>query len=225
MKGRKGSDDEGGRPLAAAGPLAGAMPAGTVVTPIAAAIDLYPTLADLAGIERVGDKPFDGISLAPWLLGKGGDAPDRVLFQHWAGRASARDQRYRLDAAGQLSTWSTDPRQTKNIAAEHPRSRSGSRRRSLAGSATCSPSFLAAGRPAVPGRLRRVPPDRAAGPRRRPARRREAERSRPELLLLHALDEPRTTASPGRSRSTPPAATRRSSTTRARRPTWGRSWN
>ena len=73
-----------------------------MVTPVAAAVDLYPTLMELAGIDRVGDRPFDGISLAPWLLGEGGDAPDRVLFHHWAGRTSARDQRYRLDAAGAL---------------------------------------------------------------------------------------------------------------------------
>jgi hypothetical protein len=67
----------------------------------------------------MSEKPFDGISLAPWLLGKGGDAPDRVLFQHWAGRTSARDQRYRLDAIGQLFDMVEDPRQTKNIAADH----------------------------------------------------------------------------------------------------------
>jgi arylsulfatase A-like enzyme len=119
MKGMKGSVDEGGvrSPLLVRWPAR--VPAGTVVTPVAAAVDLYPTLADLSGIECMSEKPFDGISLAPWLLGKGGDAPDRVLFQHWAGRTSARDQRYRLDAIGQLFDMVEDPRQTKNIAADH----------------------------------------------------------------------------------------------------------
>ncbi|HZU38734.1 MAG TPA: hypothetical protein VFA18_22595, partial [Gemmataceae bacterium] len=74
----------------------------------------------LAGIARVGDKPFDGISLAPWLLGKDAPTPDRILFQHWAGRTSARDQRYRLDAAGQLFDLTKDPGQQHNIAAEQP---------------------------------------------------------------------------------------------------------
>jgi hypothetical protein len=120
MKGRKGSTDEGGVRL----PLLVRWPAkvrpGTVVTPIAAAVDLYPTLIDLAGVARVGDKPFDGISLAPWLLGKDAPTPDRVLFQHWAGKVSARDQRFRLDAAGQLFDLTKDPGQQKNVAADQP---------------------------------------------------------------------------------------------------------
>jgi hypothetical protein len=45
---------------------------------------------------------------------------NRVLFQHWAGRVSARDQRYRLDATGQLFDMLTDPNQTKNIAGDKP---------------------------------------------------------------------------------------------------------
>ena len=120
MKGRKGSTDEGGvrSPLHVRWP--GKVKPGTVVTPIAAAVDLYPTLIDLAGISRVGDKPFDGISLAPWLLGKNPPAPDRVLFQHWGGRVSARRSGIRLDAAGQLFDMTNDPGQQRNVAAEHP---------------------------------------------------------------------------------------------------------
>ncbi len=120
MKGRKGSTDEGGvrSPLHVRWPTK--IKPGTVITPIAAAIDLYPTLIDLAGIARVGDKPFDGISMAPWLLGKGGDAPDRVLFNYWAGKPSARDQRYRLDPSGQLFDLTQDSGQKRNIAAEQP---------------------------------------------------------------------------------------------------------
>jgi arylsulfatase A-like enzyme len=120
MKGHKGSTDEGGVRL----PLLVRWPAkvkpGTVVTPIAAAVDLYPTLIDLAGVARVGDRPFDGISLAPWLLGKAAPTPDRVLFQHWGGRVSARDQRFRLDAAGRLFDLTADPGQQRDVAAEQP---------------------------------------------------------------------------------------------------------
>jgi arylsulfatase A-like enzyme len=120
MKGHKGSTDEGGvrSPLHVRWP--GKVRPGTVVTPVAAAIDLCPTLLDLTGVRRAGDKPLDGISLAPWLLGKGGPPPDRVLFQHWAGRVSGRDQRYRLDTAGQLFDLTADPGQAKNVAAAHP---------------------------------------------------------------------------------------------------------
>jgi arylsulfatase A-like enzyme len=120
MKGRKGGTDEGG----VRSPLFVRWPAkikpGTVVTPVAAAVDLYPTLIDLAGVKRAGDKPFDGVSLAPWLLGADKPAPDRVLFQHWNGKTSARSQRFRLDAAGQLFDIPADPGQQKDVAADHP---------------------------------------------------------------------------------------------------------
>ena len=120
MKGVKGSTDEGGvrSPLHVRWP--GKIKPGTVVTPVAAAIDLYPTLLELAGVARAGDKPLDGVSLAPRLLGGGDAPPDRVLFQHWNGRVSARDQGFRLDATGQLFDMTTDPNQTKNVAADHP---------------------------------------------------------------------------------------------------------
>jgi arylsulfatase A-like enzyme len=120
MKGIKGSTDEGGvrSPLLIRWP--GKVKGGTVVTAIAGAVDLYPTLIDLAGIKRVGDKPFDGISLAPYLFDADVKPQNRVLFSHWVGRVSARDQRYRLDNTGQLFDMQTDPHQTKNVAAEHP---------------------------------------------------------------------------------------------------------
>lgn len=120
MKGHKGSTDEGGvrSPLHVRWPTQ--IRPGTVITPIAAAVDLYPTLSDLAGVARVGDKPFDGISLAAWLLGKGAPIPDRVLFQHWAGKVSARDQRFRLDSSGRLFDLAKDPGQQQVVAADHP---------------------------------------------------------------------------------------------------------
>jgi arylsulfatase A-like enzyme len=121
MRGQKGSPDEGGVRSPLVLRWSGKVKPGTVVTPIAGAIDLYPTLIDLCGIKRVGEKPFDGISLAPWLLGKNDPPPDRVLFSHWNGRTSARDQRFRLDATGQLYDMVSDPNQTKNVATDHPK--------------------------------------------------------------------------------------------------------
>jgi len=120
MKGRKGSTDEGGvrSPLHVRWP--GQIQAGTVVTPIAGAIDLAPTLLALTGVESVATKPFDGLDLSPWLLGKGGAPPDRVLFQHWAGKISARSQRYRLDATGKLYDLVNDPGQSREVTADQP---------------------------------------------------------------------------------------------------------
>ncbi len=122
MKGRKGSTDEGGvrSPLLMRWP--GRIPAGRRVSRIAAAIDLLPTLADLAGIDLTRGKPLDGVSLKPLLLGDG-DAvaawADRTIFSHWRGRVSARTQRYRLDHQGRLFDMLEDPGQRRDVSAAH----------------------------------------------------------------------------------------------------------
>ena len=78
MKGRKGSTDEGGvrSPLLIRWP--GHIAPNTKVTQIAAAIDLLPTLATLTGIPQVGNKPLDGRSLTPLLLGEKTEWPERA---------------------------------------------------------------------------------------------------------------------------------------------------
>jgi arylsulfatase A-like enzyme len=119
MKGRKGSTDEGGvrSPLLVRWP--NHIKAGSIIKPIAAAIDLHPTLLDLAGVKAVNPLPFDGDSLAPLLFGKTDKTPDRMLFQHWAGKISARTRQYRFDAVGKLFDMSADPAQTKDVSADH----------------------------------------------------------------------------------------------------------
>ena len=123
MKGRKGSTDEGG----VRSPLIIRWPAkikpGTTIEPIAGAIDLLPTLADCAGIEIGGNKPLDGVSLAPLLTGPEGkdwQHADRVIFSHWKGKVSARSQQHRLDLKGALFDLATDPGQRKDVAREYP---------------------------------------------------------------------------------------------------------
>src|SRR5438034_9198867 len=65
MKGRKGSTDEGGvrAPFLIRWP--GHIPAATRIRQIAGAIDLLPTLADLAQIPTTRAKPLAGVSLQP----------------------------------------------------------------------------------------------------------------------------------------------------------------
>ncbi|RMG32739.1 MAG: N-acetylgalactosamine 6-sulfate sulfatase [Planctomycetota bacterium] len=111
MKGRKGSTDEGGVRAPMFIRWKGHIPAGRTVRPIAAAIDLLPTLADLAGIPVHTAKPLDGVSLAPLLLDEPDDWPDRMIFSHWRGRVSVRTQRWRLDHAGHLFDMPADPGQ------------------------------------------------------------------------------------------------------------------
>lgn len=120
MKGRKGSTDEGGvrSPLHVRWP--GHIKPGTRVTQIAGAIDLLPTLATMCDVKPVGTKPLDGRSFATLLLGGAVEWPDRVIYNHWNGRVSARTQRFRLDADGKLFDMVTDPNQTKDVTADHP---------------------------------------------------------------------------------------------------------
>jgi hypothetical protein len=120
MKGKKGSTDEGGvrSPLFIRWP--GTIKAGINVAQIAGAIDLLPTLADMAGIPVTGEKPLDGISLKPLLLEMPGNWPDRMLFHHWSGSTSVRTQRYRLDHTGALFDMKADSQQKRDISAEQP---------------------------------------------------------------------------------------------------------
>lgn len=117
MRGRKGSTDEGGvrSPLLVRWP--GHIRPQTQVTKIAGAIDLLPTLAELAGIPVKSDKPVDGLSVAPLLLGTPHKTDsDRMIFSHWNGKVSVRTQDHRLDAAGRLYDMVNDPGQQRDLA-------------------------------------------------------------------------------------------------------------
>jgi len=120
MKGKKGSTDEGGVRAPFVIRWSGHIPAGTRVPQIAGAIDLLPTLADLAQVPVVSTKPLDGVSLKPLLLKTAKDWPDRMIFTEWVGKTSIRTQRYRLDTANALFDMVADPQQDHNVASEHP---------------------------------------------------------------------------------------------------------
>jgi len=121
MKGRKGSTDEGGVRVGCFVRWPRGIEAGRKISQIAGAIDLAPTLAELCGASRVGDKPLDGRSLKPLLTGEVADWPDRVILSAWRNNISARNQQYRLDAAGRLFDMAADPGQRRDCTAEHPR--------------------------------------------------------------------------------------------------------
>jgi arylsulfatase A-like enzyme len=127
LKGSKGSTDEGGvrSPLLIRWP--GKIAAGKRIPQIAAAIDLLPTLAELAGIPMTNDKPLDGLSLEPLLVPSNSDVPpelsDRVIFSHWNGRISATSGRFRLDHTGKLYDVLKDPGQRRDVSRQHPQIR------------------------------------------------------------------------------------------------------
>ena len=120
MKGRKGSTDEGGVRVPCLVRWPGRIKPGMQIPQIAGAIDLLPTLADMAGIPVVGTKPLDGTSLKPLLLRQGKNWPDRMIFSNQRGRVSVRTQRYRLDNTGKLFDMKTDPGQYNDISKDKP---------------------------------------------------------------------------------------------------------
>jgi hypothetical protein len=116
MKGRKGSTDEGGvrSPLIIRWP--DAIDAGKQISRISAAIDLLPTLTDLAGIPRTNSAQLDGVSLKELLLADPADWQDRMIFSHWNNRVSVRTQQFRLDWQGKLYDMPVDPGQRHDVA-------------------------------------------------------------------------------------------------------------
>ena len=116
MKGRKGSTDEGGvrSPLLMRWP--GHIAPGRLVSQIAGAIDLLPTLTELAGVPVHGNKPLDGQSLRSILDGTMPAIAGRTLFSTWSGKVSVRTQQFRLDDSGKLFDMTADPGQTRDVA-------------------------------------------------------------------------------------------------------------
>ena len=124
MKGRKGSTDEGGvrSPLFVRWPKR--IAAKTKVAPISSAVDIMPTLMEMAGIDSNPTKPLDGMSLQPLLIPDSNKAkqeawPDRILFSYWNKKLSVRNQRFRLDHKGKLFDMVNDPKQTTSVNDSH----------------------------------------------------------------------------------------------------------
>ena len=120
MKGKKGSTDEGGvrSPLFIKWP--GKIQGEKNIKEISAAIDLLPTLIDLAGLEVVPEKSLDGKSLKPLILEQNPEWQDRLIFNHWRNQTSVRSQNYRLDNNGNLFDMINDPGQHNDVSEKHP---------------------------------------------------------------------------------------------------------
>lgn len=120
MKGRKGSIDEGGlrSPFFIRWP--NAIPSGKKLPQVTGAIDLLPTLSDLAGIPLKTKKPINGQSFRSLLMDKNPSWEARTLFATKNNQVSARTQRFRLDASGQLFDIEADRGQYTDVSKQHP---------------------------------------------------------------------------------------------------------
>lgn len=127
MKGRKGSAQEGGVRVPLFIRYPGRIAPGTLVRPIAAHVDLLPTLVELCGVSKPAGPALDGRSLVG-LLGGGVDQwPDeRMIFTHQeklAMNGAVRTQRWRL--VGSRRRWElydmqADPQQARDVAKDNP---------------------------------------------------------------------------------------------------------
>ena len=123
MKGRKGSTDEGGvrSPMLIRWPAG--IESGTEIEALGAAIDLLPTLTDLAGIGHVGKQPLDGVSLASILMQNREESSElfkeRMIFSGWKDRFSVRTPRWRLSHDMKLFDMGSDPGQYTNLAQDN----------------------------------------------------------------------------------------------------------
>ncbi len=131
MKGRKGSLDEGGTRVPCFLRYPAAVKAGQVIQPIAAHIDLLPTILDLADVEDPRQRDRDGRSLVPLLKGQADGWPARTLMTHWGGqlsgedpdRVAARTDRWRLvrlNKQWRLYDMQADPGQQHDVSEAHP---------------------------------------------------------------------------------------------------------
>ncbi len=104
LRGRKGTVYEGGVHVPCFVRWPGSLPADRDVEPIAAHIDLTPSLLDACAVDKPANLKMDGRSLLPLWKGAKVDWPERTLYTQWHRgdvpqlyRAfTARGPRYRL---------------------------------------------------------------------------------------------------------------------------------
>lgn len=132
MKGLKGSAEEGGVRVPFFVRWNGKIEPNRDIDTVAAHIDLFPTLLDLAGAKQPPNQ-VEGRSLVPLISDSESEWKDRLLFTHkgrwktgvdpnehqWQDFA-VRNGRYRLVGLNQLFDMQSDPGQTTNVIEEHP---------------------------------------------------------------------------------------------------------
>lgn len=121
MRGIKGSTDEGGVRTPFYIQWKDSLPEGKKIPQIASALDLLPTLSKLTGVSPVTAKPIDGKDLTPLLFMENTEWEDRLIYNHWNGKTSVRNQKYRLDAENQLYDIQKDRGQNTDISARYPK--------------------------------------------------------------------------------------------------------
>jgi len=135
MRGIKGTPYQGGTRVPSFWRWPGTLPAGVDVPVLAAHLDVFPTLAELARaqVPRAIRRGWEGRSLVPLLKDSAAPWADRLLFIHFgrweAGQAEAhkykscavRSARFRLVNNVELYDILNDPGETVNLLAREPK--------------------------------------------------------------------------------------------------------
>ena len=133
MKGTKGNTNEGGTRVPAFFSWKGRLKKGVDIGRLTAHIDMYPTLAELAGIKVPGIGQVEGRSLVGLLEETNAKWDDRFLFTHvgrWPKggdpesmkyqRFSVRSERFLLVGKEKLYDMAADPGQKVNVIGKYP---------------------------------------------------------------------------------------------------------
>lgn len=122
----KGSLYEGGTRVAALANWPGRIPAGSTVAGMMHVVDMFPTLAELAGAPTARSKPLDGIDMWP-TIAQGKPSPrTEIVYNVEPYRAGVREGDWKLvwrtplPEAVELYDIATDPGEKTNVAAAHP---------------------------------------------------------------------------------------------------------
>jgi arylsulfatase A-like enzyme len=134
MRGQKVTPYQGGTRVPSFWRWAGGFQGGVNISALTAHIDVFPTLAAIAGAKLSNEvaKQVEGRSLLPLLKNPKAEWPDRTLVTH-VGRwprgnvadgkyvsCSIRDSRYTLVNNKELYDLKTDSGETRNIFGDHP---------------------------------------------------------------------------------------------------------
>jgi len=122
----KASVYEGGTRVVSLANWPGHIKPGTTIDEMIHVVDMYPTLASLAGASTEKCKPLDGVNQWPTISEGKPSARTEVVYNIEPFRAGIRQGdwkliwRVMLPAAVELYNIKTDPSEKENVAAQHP---------------------------------------------------------------------------------------------------------
>jgi arylsulfatase A-like enzyme len=127
LRGGKSDPWEGGIRVPFAAQWPGRLPKGLVYRAPVISLDIFATIAALAGVPANPERPLDGVNLMPYLTGENPDAPHDVLYlrKFDQGVFAVRRGDHKLvipkrDAAAELYNLEDDIGETENRAKEEP---------------------------------------------------------------------------------------------------------